>query len=78
MSSNVPFGELLEAMWDMDIAKNVNKLLVKMGVLPLDIVGLRSTIDALEDADRVVLVQALKNKDVDKIVSILGIPPELT
>ena len=57
----------------MDIAKRINKLLDKMGTLPLDVDGLNTTIQALSKNAREALIQAVKNKEVNKIVGILGI-----
>lgn len=66
-------GDILEAIWQMDIAKQINKLLDKMGMLPLDVDGLNTTIQALSKNAREALIQAVKNKEVNKIVGILGI-----
>ena len=75
MNSNIDFDGILEAIWDMDIAKKVNALLDKMGTLPLEPRALKTTIEDLSDSERAVLVQAVKNKEVEKIVGILGISP---
>jgi hypothetical protein len=75
MSSNKDFDQLLEAMWDMNIAKKVNALLVSMGTPTLEPEGLKQTIADLSANARKALVQAIKNKKVEKIVGILGITP---
>jgi len=75
MNSNTQFDEILEAIWDMNIAKRVNALLDAMGTPPLELEGLKQTIADLSVRARAALVQAIKNKEVEKIVGILGISP---
>ena len=75
MTFNVQFSDLLEAEWIMNIPKQINKLLDKMGTLPLDATALEQRVVELTDNARDVLIQAVKNEEVDKIVGILGIEP---
>jgi len=75
MTFNVQFSDLLKAEWIMNIPKQINKLLDKMGTLPLDATALEQRVVELTDNARDVLIQAVKNEEVDKIVGILGIEP---
>jgi hypothetical protein len=75
MSSKSQFDGILEAIWQMDVAKQINKLLDKMGTPPLDLEGLDRTIEDLSPNAHKALVQAVKRKEINKIVGILGIKP---
>lgn len=75
MNSDVQFGEIFEAIWTMDIAKRVNTLFDKMGTPTLDPEALDAKINGLSDEARAALIQAIKRKEMDKIVGILGVKP---
>lgn len=75
MTFNVQLSNLLKAEWMMNIPKQINKLLDKMSIPPLDADALEQKVSELTDNARDVLIQAVKNAEVDKIVGILGIEP---
>ena len=73
MNSNIEFDGILEAILEMNIVKKVNALLVPLGTPPLEPEGLKQTIADLPASERAALVTAIKRKEVEKVVGILGI-----
>jgi hypothetical protein len=71
--SNVMSSELNEMASPEAIAAKINKLMVKQGVMEIDEETLVAKITGLSENAMLALIEAIKDKEVFRVLSVLGI-----
>jgi len=79
MFNNNQFSELLEMLTLQsstdEFIKRIDKFLYQMDISKIDTDALKDKIDSLTDNAKNALIQGLKDKDISKVLKILGLSP---